>query len=76
MRVPALRALRAANPEVHVTLIGLPSSGALVARFAHYVDELLPFPGLPGGIPEVAVDPARTVAFLAHHQRGAGDLAL
>jgi ADP-heptose:LPS heptosyltransferase len=73
--VPALRALRAAHPEAEVTLIGLPASAGLVERFGRYVDELLPFPGFPG-IPEVPLDPPRTVAFLAEAQRRPFDLAL
>lgn len=69
--VPALRALR----EHHVTLIGLPQTRAIAERFGDLVDELLDFPGFPG-IPEVALDPARTVAFLAAQQRRPADLVL
>jgi ADP-heptose:LPS heptosyltransferase len=73
--VPALRALRAAHPEARVTLIALPVSAGVVERFGHLVDELLPFPGFPG-MPEVPLDPARTVAFLAGAQRRRYDLAI
>jgi ADP-heptose:LPS heptosyltransferase len=73
--MPALRAVRRAYPDARITLIGLPSAQALVARFAHYVDELLPFPGFPG-IPEMPVDPARTTAFLARAQARRFDLAV
>jgi ADP-heptose:LPS heptosyltransferase len=39
--VPAFRALRAALPEAHVTLIGLPWASAFVERFNRYFDDLL-----------------------------------
>jgi len=68
---PALRALR----EHHVTLIGLPQTRALAARYGDWIDEVLDFPGFPG-IPEVPLDPARTVAFLAERQRDPADLVL
>lgn len=73
--VPALRALRAALPRAHVTLIGLPTGRPFVARFSHYVDEFLEFPGYPG-IPEVPVDPGRVARFLHEAQRRTFDLAL
>ena len=49
--VPAFRALRTALPAARVTLIGLPATCELVARFGAYLDELVEFPGFPG-IPE------------------------
>lgn len=49
--VPALRALRRARPDVHVALVTWPEMAPVVARMSHYVDELLPFPGVDG-IPE------------------------
>ncbi len=73
--VPALRALRAAAPQAHVTLVGLSSSQALVSRYSKYVDELLPFPGFPG-IPESPVDAAGLPAFFADAQARSFDLAL
>lgn len=49
--VPALRALRNTFPDARIDLIGLQSAVPFVRRYAHYVDELVPFPGFPG-IPE------------------------
>ena len=49
--VPAVRALRAARPDLHVALATWPEMAGVVARMAPWVDELVPFPGAPG-IPE------------------------
>jgi len=46
--VPALRALRAAAPQAHIALIGLPSAQSFVERYADLVDELIVFPGAAG----------------------------
>lgn len=73
--VPALRALRAARPQAHVTLIGLPSVRWFMARFGMYVDGLIPFPGWPGLV-EQPVEPRRTAAFLTAVQNIGFDLAL
>jgi ADP-heptose:LPS heptosyltransferase len=73
--VPALRALRAAQPEARITLIGLPSARWFVARFGRYVDGLIPFPGWPG-LAEQPVDPRKTAAFLAAVQTLRFDLVL
>ncbi|MDX2215226.1 MAG: glycosyltransferase family 9 protein [Oculatellaceae cyanobacterium bins.114] len=73
--IPAIRALRAALPEAHLTLIGLPWAKSFVQRFGHYFDEFLEFPGCPG-IPEVVLEPDQIVAFLAQAQHRNFDLAL
>lgn len=49
--VPAVRALRAARPDLHVAVATWPEMAGVVARLAPWVDELVPFPGAPG-IPE------------------------
>ena len=49
--VPAVRALRAARPDLHVALATWPEMAGVVARMAPWVDELVAFPGAPG-IPE------------------------
>ncbi|OLL27562.1 LPS biosynthesis glycosyltransferase [Burkholderia sp. SRS-W-2-2016] len=46
--VPALRALRAAAPDAHIALIGLPWARTFVERYADLVDELIVFPGALG----------------------------
>lgn len=71
---PALRALRAAYPAAHITLIGLPWAQALVQRLA-CVDQLLCFPGHPG-MPETAADMAAFPSFLAETQAQGFDLVL
>ena len=52
--LPALRALRQAQPDAHITLIGLESARPLLERFPDYIDELVLFPGDPA-FPEQAV---------------------
>jgi ADP-heptose:LPS heptosyltransferase len=73
--VPALRALREALPTAWISLVGLESARPVVARFRHYVDELILFPGDPA-FPEQAVRSAE----LPHFYRGMAarqfDLAL
>ena len=53
--VPALRALRAAHPGLHVALATWPEMAGVLARYPSYVDELVPFPGV-AGIPERTPD--------------------
>ncbi|MCW3844189.1 glycosyltransferase family 9 protein [Micromonospora yasonensis] len=71
--VPALRAVRRARPDLHVTLVTWPETAPVVRRMAAYVDRLLPFPGF-SGIPERPVHEAGWAPFL----RAAGrfDLAV
>ncbi|MBD1870521.1 glycosyltransferase family 9 protein [Cyanobacteria bacterium FACHB-471] len=73
--VPAFRALRAALPQAHITLVGLPLAQSFVQRFSHYLDEWLEFPGYPG-IPEVTLSPQRLTSFLTEVQQTRFDLAL
>ena len=73
--VPALRSLRTALPQATITLVGLPKIKALVQRFNHYVDALLPFPGYPG-LPEQEPQLQKIPAFFADAQSRCFDLAL
>ncbi|GAA1788950.1 glycosyltransferase family 9 protein [Planosporangium flavigriseum] len=61
--VPALRALRAARPDLDVTVVTWDEVAPFVDRMRAYVDHLLPFPGFPG-IPDRPVDPAGWEPFL------------
>jgi ADP-heptose:LPS heptosyltransferase len=73
--VPALRALRAAHPAAHISLIGLPWAGGFVERYAHYVDELLVLPGVPG-MPEQPAGQGDLDAFLRTVRARRFDLAI
>ncbi|WHZ25938.1 MAG: ADP-heptose--lipooligosaccharide heptosyltransferase II [Nitrospira sp.] len=73
--VPAFRSLRAAFPQAHIALIGLPWSKAFVNRFGRYLDEFIEFPGYPG-LPERPPAVAAIPDFLATMQRRRFDLAL
>jgi ADP-heptose:LPS heptosyltransferase len=73
--VPVLRALRAALPEAHISLVGLPWAQAFAARFRHYLDGFIPFPGYPG-LPEREPDIHAFPKFLSTVQRCRFDLAL
>ncbi len=73
--IPALRALRAAFPHAHITLIGLAKARSLVQRFENYIDEFLEFPGYPG-IPEVSPSVHQLPAFFAQVHSSPFDLAL
>lgn len=61
--IPALRAVRAARPDLWISVVSWAETAPVLDRFAAYVDELLPFPGYPG-IPERPVDHARVAGFL------------
>lgn len=73
--IPALRALRVAYPEAKIHLIGLSGAQNLIRRFPQYIDQWLEFPGFPG-IPEVALTPSKTLAFLNMAQSLELDLAI
>lgn len=45
--MPALRALRHALPQAHITLVGLNSALPILHAFGDYLDELVEFPGDP-----------------------------
>ena len=73
--VPALRALRAAHPAAHVSVVGLPAAAWFAARYDDLVDDLLVLDGVPG-LPEVAPDPEGALRFFADAQSRRFDLAL
>lgn len=73
--VPALRALRAAFPQAHVTLIGLPWARAFTERFAAYIDAFAEFPGCEG-MPERAGTREDLQRFFAWAAARRFDLAL
>lgn len=73
--VPALRALRAARPDVHVTVITWREVAPVLERQRAYVDELLAFPGYPG-IPERTVDPEGWEPFVEACRSRRFDLAV
>jgi ADP-heptose:LPS heptosyltransferase len=73
--VPALRALRRAAPQAHITLIGLPWAASFTERFSAYVDEHLAFPGFPG-LPEITPELDRIPGFFTSAQDREFDLAI
>jgi ADP-heptose:LPS heptosyltransferase len=73
--VPALKTLRTAFPQAHVTLIGLPWATEFVRRFHHYVDEHVEFPGYPG-LPERPCSIDAVPSFLTAMQRRRFDLVV
>lgn len=73
--VPALRALRSAHPHARITLIGLPWSRVLLARFPSYIDAVLEFPGYPG-MPEREPERDAIPGFLRDVRAIRADLAI
>lgn len=82
--VPAFRALDAAYPDAHFTLIGVPRVRELAARLRRYLDAFAAFPGFPG-IPDCELDLDAVPGFfermkiqrfdLAIQMHGAGEIA-
>ncbi|MGH7137664.1 MAG: glycosyltransferase family 9 protein [Pirellulales bacterium] len=73
--VPAFRALRAALPAAHITLICLAWGRDFAHRFSDYFDDFLDFPGFPG-LPERPFAVEEFPAFLSQAQRSRFDLAI
>lgn len=73
--VPALRALRAALPHAHITLVGLPWAEQFARRFSRYIDDFSAFPGHPE-LPEQAVQENRIPGFYHALRSRHFDLAL
>ncbi len=73
--IPALHTLRTALPNARICLVGLPWAREFVARFPHYLNALLEFPGYPG-IPECEPDQQNFPFFLIQIHQQHFDLAL
>jgi ADP-heptose:LPS heptosyltransferase len=73
--VPALRAIRRAEPSAHVTFIGLPSGAWLRDRFPEYVDRWMSCGSCPG-LPESVPDWSAHQRFLAEAGAARFDLAV
>jgi ADP-heptose:LPS heptosyltransferase len=73
--LPALRVLREARPDLHITAVTYPEMRPLLQRMADLVDALLPFPGHPR-IPERPADAAAWPSFAAAARAWRFDLAL
>ncbi|MDT3405302.1 glycosyltransferase family 9 protein [Mucilaginibacter terrae] len=73
--IPAIRALRNANPQAKITLVGLPWSKSFTERFNQYFDDFIHFPGYPA-LPEQVFNPADFPAFLVDVQSRKFDLAI
>lgn len=73
--VPALRALRAGEPDAHITLIGLPWAREFVSRFSDLLDDFMAFPGMEG-MPEQPCQHDAVAAFYADARARRFDLAI
>ena len=73
--VPAWRALRAAFPQAHITLVSLPWASDFVKRFRAYLNDFISFPGFPD-FPEQPTDIRAFPAFLLQLQGSNFDLAI
>jgi hypothetical protein len=73
--VPALRALRAALPHSHITLVGLPWATQFARRFNGYIDDFVAFPGHPE-FPEQPVQDRQVPTFYRQMRERRFDLAL
>jgi ADP-heptose:LPS heptosyltransferase len=73
--VPALRAVKTAEPTAHVTFIGLPSGAWLAERFPEYIDDWLSCSSCPG-LPESEPDTAAYRRFLTVARSARFDLAV
>jgi ADP-heptose:LPS heptosyltransferase len=73
--VPALRALRAAQPDARIRLVTSASAARWIGRYDDYLDDIAVFPGHPE-LPEAAVDAAARPAFAATLARWQPDLAI
>jgi ADP-heptose:LPS heptosyltransferase len=73
--VPALRALRRAEPEAQVTFIGLPRGRWMHERFPSYIDRWEPCQTCPG-LPESEPDPVAHERFLRTARAARFDLAV
>ena len=73
--VPALRALRAAQPAAHIRLIGLPWAAQFAARYPSLIDDFIAFPGHPS-LPERPAATDDWPDFIGHMRSLRADLAL
>ena len=81
--VPAIRALDAAYPDAHITLIGSRRTRELAARLRRYLDDFAEFPGFPGmggeceleAVPEFFERMKASGFDLAIQMQGSGEIA-
>ena len=73
--IPAIRALRSAYPDAHITLVGLPWATSLKEKFPDYFNDVIPFPGYPG-LPEQPADVLQFPSFIESIQSQNFDLAI